>query len=176
MPASKFQTWAEDEANRLMKKYDTNGDGMLTKEELQVFLHKARGSTQLNNNQGFVSKIPKASNNVVHKHSSNSHMKHKKQVQDKGKKSSTKFLDGEMSKLQLSREQMKEIFKNHDSNKDGFLDIKEVTKAFGFLGSILPFNKAHYAMTYADTNHDGLISEFELDKLIDYASKFINKK
>ncbi|XP_023002690.1 uncharacterized protein LOC111496471 isoform X2 [Cucurbita maxima] len=125
MSASKFQTWAEDEANRLMKKYDTNGDGMLTKEELQVFLHKARGSKQLNNNQGFVFKIPKANNNVAHEHSSNSHMKHKKQVQDKG--------------------------------------------------SILPFNKAHYAMAYADTNHDGLISEFELDKLIDYASKFINK-
>ena len=71
---------------------------------------------------------------------------------------------------------MKEIFKYHDSDKNGFLNIRELTKAFAFLGSIVPFEKASYDMAYANANKDGLISEAELDKLIDYAQKIVRKK
>ena len=71
---------------------------------------------------------------------------------------------------------MKEIFRYDDSDKDGFLNLRELTKAFAFLGSIIPFEKASYGMTYADANKNDLISEVELDKLVDYAHKFMKKK
>ena len=175
MSVSILQAWAENEANELMKKYDRNGDGVLTKEELQVFLRDVRGSTQLNN-QGFLSKIPKTNDNGAHKLSSNAHTNPKIQVQGKATNSSTKVFGEKVSNVPLSREQIKKIFKYYDSDKDGFLNRREVTKAFSFLGSINPFYKAQYAMTFADANNDGLISEAELEKLVDYACKIIKKK
>ena len=62
------------------------------------------------------------------------------------------------SKLQFSREQLKEIFRYHDNDKDGFQNLRELTKVFPFLGSIMPFEKDSYGMAYADANKDGLIS------------------
>ncbi|XP_023002692.1 probable calcium-binding protein CML14 [Cucurbita maxima] len=175
MFVSILQVWAENEANELMKKYDRNGDGVLTKKELQIFLRDVRGSTQLNN-QGFLSRIPKTNDNVAHKLSSNAHSNPKMQVQEKATKSSTKVFSENVSDVRLSREQIKKIFKYYDSDKDGFLNITEVTKAFSFLGSINPFYKAQYAISFADANNDGVISEAELEKLIDYACKIIPKK
>ncbi|XP_023530749.1 calmodulin-like protein 1 [Cucurbita pepo subsp. pepo] len=133
---------AKYEASEMMKKYPRNGDDV----QLKSFI--VRDSTQVND-QGKISKIQKDNKNVVLKLSSNTHPK--------------------TFKLQFSREQMKEIFRYHDSDKDGFLNLRELTKAFAFLGSIIPFEKASYGMTYADANKDGLISEAELDKLVDYA-------
>lgn len=75
------------------------------------------------------------------------------------------------TKMRFTREQIKEIFLEHDIDGDGFLSVGEMTKAFGFLGSILPFYKAHYCLAYADQDGDDLISEAELDKLIDYVEK-----
>ena len=46
MFVSKLQAWAKNEANESIKKYDKNGEGILTKEELQSFLRDVRGSTQ----------------------------------------------------------------------------------------------------------------------------------
>lgn len=146
---------AKYEANELMKMYGSEDDGFFI----------ARGSTQVN-------KQP----TVLHKLSSNAHIQSEKQLGSKALKSSTGLLYGKASNMPLSREQMKEIFKSYDSDNDGFLNIWEITKAFGFLGSIIPFYKAHYGLTYADANKDGLISEAELDQLIDYADKVINKK
>lgn len=80
------------------------------------------------------------------------------------------------SRLQLSREDIKEIFREHDIDGDGRLSMNEVMKAFGFLGSILPFYKAHYGMAHADADNDGYIVEDELDKLVDYAEKFQHKR
>ncbi|XP_038886759.1 probable calcium-binding protein CML11 [Benincasa hispida] len=177
MSVSQLQAWAENEANELIKKYDRNGDGVLAKEELQSFLHDTCSSTQLNNTRCVLSRmIPKTNNNLVHKLSSNTHMNQKKQLRDKIQNSSTKALDRKQSNIPPSREQIKEIFKYHDSNKDGFLNIRELTKTFGSLGSVIPFYKAHYAMAYADADKDGLISEVELDELIDYTNKIIKKK
>ncbi|CAK9312585.1 unnamed protein product [Citrullus colocynthis] len=99
-----------------------------------------------------------------------------KKLQDKAHNSSTKVMNRKQSNVTLSREQIKEIFKYHDSDKDGFLNIQELTRAFGSLGSMIPFYKARYGMIYADADKDGLISETELDKLIDYANKIIKKK
>ncbi|CAK9312583.1 unnamed protein product [Citrullus colocynthis] len=77
-----------------------------------------------------------------------------------------------VSKLHFSREEMKEIFREHDIDGDGYLSISELIKAMGFLGHSIPFYKAHYGMAYSDENGDGFISEDELDKLIDYVEKF----
>ena len=132
------------EASEMIKKYTTNGDDVQLKTSSGI----AQGSTQVSN-QGKVPKILKDNKNVGPKLRSNTHLK--------------------TSKLQFSREQMKEIFKYHDSDKDGFLNIRELTKAFAFLGSIIPFEKSSYGITYADANKDGLISKAELDKLIDYS-------
>ena len=160
MSVSNLQAWAENEANELIKKYDKNGDGVLSKEELQFFLRDVRGSTRLKNRE-ILSKVPKTNDNAAHMISSNAH---------------TKVLSEKASDEPLSREQIKKIFKYYDSNKDGFLNKREVTKAFSFLGSINPYYRAQYALDYADANNDGLINEDELDKLIDYASKIIPKK
>ncbi|XP_023538397.1 probable calcium-binding protein CML11 isoform X2 [Cucurbita pepo subsp. pepo] len=124
MSVSILQAWAENEANELMKKYDRNGDGVLTKEELQFFLRDVRGSTQLNN-QGFLSKIPKTNDKGAHKLSSNAHTNPKIQVQGKATNSSTKVFGEKVSNVPLSREQIKKIFKYYDSDKDGFLNRRE---------------------------------------------------
>ncbi|XP_023002890.1 probable calcium-binding protein CML15 [Cucurbita maxima] len=79
------------------------------------------------------------------------------------------------SKLQLTREQIKEIFLEHDIDGDGCLSVSELSKAFNFMGSSLSFHKARHGMALADCDGDGLISEEELDKLVDYFEK-TNKK
>ncbi|XP_022951114.1 uncharacterized protein LOC111454059 [Cucurbita moschata] len=175
MSVSNLQAWAENEANELMKKYDKDGDGMLNNQELQFFFRDVRGSTQLNNRE-ILSKIPKTNDNAAHMLSSNAHSNSKIEIQDKATKSSTKVLSEKASHVPLSREQIKKIFKYYNSDKDGFLNKREVTKAFSFLGSINPYYRAQYALDFADDNNDGLISEDELDKLIDYVSKIIKKK
>ncbi|KGN62525.1 hypothetical protein Csa_022453 [Cucumis sativus] len=81
-----------------------------------------------------------------------------------------------VSKFNFSREEMKEIFREHDIDGDGYLSISELIKAMGFLGHSIPFYKAHYGMAYCDENGDGLISEDELDKLIDYAERFQKRR
>ena len=115
------------------KKCTRNGDNV----QLKAFGDIVLSSTQLNN-QDMVPEILKDNKNVGPKLSSNTHSK--------------------TSKLQFSREQLTEIFRYHDSDKDGFLNLRELTKAFAFLGSIIPFEKASYGMAYADANKDGLIS------------------
>ncbi|XP_023530761.1 calmodulin-like protein 1 [Cucurbita pepo subsp. pepo] len=125
---------AKYEASEMIKKCTRNGDNV----QLKAFSGIARASTQVNN-QGMVSEIFRDNKNVGPKLSSNTQLK--------------------ASTMQFSREQMKKIFKYHDSDKDGFLNLRELTKAFAFLGSIIPFEKASYGMSYADADKDGLISE-----------------
>ena len=108
---------AKYEASEMIKKYPRNGDDI----QLKSFI--ARDSTQVNN-RGKISEILKHNKNVGLKLISNTHPK--------------------TSKLQFSRGQMKEIFRYHDSDKDGFLNLRELTKVFAFLGSIIPFEKASY--------------------------------
>lgn len=76
------------------------------------------------------------------------------------------------SKLKFSREQIKEIFREHDIDGDGALNFHELTQAFSWFGSLLPFYKAHYGLGCADKDGDGYITEDELDRLVDYAMKF----
>ncbi|XP_038885760.1 probable calcium-binding protein CML36 [Benincasa hispida] len=73
--------------------------------------------------------------------------------------------------MHLTREEIREIFTGFDIDGDGFLNKNELTQAFGMVGSYAPLFKAHYAMVHADDDGDGLISESELNKLIDYVEK-----
>ncbi|KGN62517.1 probable calcium-binding protein CML36 [Cucumis sativus] len=87
------------------------------------------------------------------------------------KKPSTSLQD-----MKLTREEIKEIFVGFDIDGDGFLSKNEVIQAFGMMGSCSPIMKAHYAMACADEDGDGRISEPELNKLIDYVQRTINRR
>lgn len=76
----------------------------------------------------------------------------------------------------LSREEIKEIFLEHDMDGDGVLSISDITQAFSFLGNLVPHHKARYGLAYADADGDGVINEDELDKLVDYAMRFHSKR
>ncbi|XP_050946486.1 uncharacterized protein LOC107992099 [Cucumis melo] len=171
MYISKLQaSMAMYEARMFIKHYEKDGDAVQVKG-----FNDVRSSTQIGY-QGIVPKILKSSDDVAHKLSLEAHIQPTQQTGGKGKKSIARALDIKSSNMSFSRQQIKEIFRYHDNNNDGFLNIMELTKAFAFLGSMFPFYKACYGMVYADANADGLISEAELDKLIDYATKIIKKK
>ncbi|KAA0060891.1 putative calcium-binding protein CML36 [Cucumis melo var. makuwa] len=78
--------------------------------------------------------------------------------------------------MKLTREEIKEIFVGFDIDGDGFLSKNEVMQAFGMMGSYSPLLKTHYAMACADEDGDGLISECELNKLIDYVQRTNNRR
>lgn len=71
--------------------------------------------------------------------------------------------------LALTEGQLKSVFSKYDKNKDGLLDKKELKKAFRNLGAIIPGWRADRAISNADDNGDGYISEAELDDLVKYA-------
>ncbi|KAA8537740.1 hypothetical protein F0562_027270 [Nyssa sinensis] len=73
--------------------------------------------------------------------------------------------------LTLNDTQLKNIFKQHDTNKDGQLDKKELKEAFRHLGALIPAYRAGRALCHADYNGDGYISEQELGDLVNYALK-----
>ncbi|XP_021299254.1 probable calcium-binding protein CML10 [Herrania umbratica] len=71
--------------------------------------------------------------------------------------------------LPLSKEQLKEVFRRSDSNKDGRLSKEELKKAFNELGSRVPVFRTLAALHHADENGDGYVSEDELDAVVQYA-------
>ena len=74
--------------------------------------------------------------------------------------------------LNLNEQQLKMIFKEADTNKDGRLGKKDLKGAFERHGAILPGWRARRALYYADQNNDGIISEQEVDVLVKYAAKW----
>ncbi|KAE8648234.1 hypothetical protein Csa_018399 [Cucumis sativus] len=133
---------AKYEASKLMKKYEQNGEGVI----LSAFNDNARGSTQINTNREMATKKLKPNDDVAHKLSSNAQLKSNNQIRGKAQVPIKRVYDTKASNMQFSREQIKEIFQYYDSDRDGFLNIREVTKAFALLGSIFPFNKAYHGM------------------------------
>ncbi|KAM7514211.1 hypothetical protein LguiA_003794 [Lonicera macranthoides] len=77
--------------------------------------------------------------------------------------------DDKGQKLNLTEEQLKMIFREADTNKDGRLDKKELKGAFERLGAIVSGWRAGRALYHADQDKDGFISEQELDDLVKYA-------
>ncbi|XP_022144349.1 calmodulin-like protein 5 [Momordica charantia] len=73
--------------------------------------------------------------------------------------------------IKLLREEVKAIFRAHDINGDGHLSIKELSRAFGSLGALLPLYRAVCGILAADADGDGLITDEELEKVVDYAVK-----
>ncbi|XWS21175.1 hypothetical protein CRYUN_Cryun30bG0032800 [Craigia yunnanensis] len=73
--------------------------------------------------------------------------------------------------LTLNEEQLKVIFKEHDTNGDGRLSKKELSEAFQKLGSRNPGWRVRRSLHHADTNGDGSISLDELEALVKYAVK-----
>ncbi|OMO78982.1 Calcium-binding EF-hand [Corchorus capsularis] len=64
--------------------------------------------------------------------------------------------------IKLTEEQLKKIFKDHDSNKDGRLSKEELSNAFRKMGYHKPGRKVNRAMKHADINKDGVIDQSRL--------------
>ncbi|OMO78948.1 Calcium-binding EF-hand [Corchorus capsularis] len=71
----------------------------------------------------------------------------------------------------ISKQQLRKLFLDCDSNNDGFLTKDEIKKAFQKLGAVIPGYRAWEGMKRADANRDGCVSMDELEDLIDYANK-----
>lgn len=69
----------------------------------------------------------------------------------------------------FSKEQLKELFRGFDYDKDGRLSKEELKQAFNSLGSRVPAFRTLAALQHADENGDGFISEEELEALVQYA-------
>ncbi|RVW40544.1 hypothetical protein CK203_081447 [Vitis vinifera] len=72
----------------------------------------------------------------------------------------------------LTEEQIRGIFRKYDRNGDRRLSKAELKEAFKHLGSHFPWWRASRALSRADANKDGYISEEELTSLVNYALKF----
>ncbi|KAE8100659.1 hypothetical protein FH972_018534 [Carpinus fangiana] len=71
----------------------------------------------------------------------------------------------------LNEEQLREIFRQHDVNRDGLLSKAELKSAFKSLGALIPSLRAFLGLRQADANGDGFIGEEELNGLVKYASQ-----
>ena len=68
-------------------------------------------------------------------------------------------------------EQLTNVFRSYDSNKDGQLSRDELRAAFKYLGSHCSYIRTGRAFNHADGDNDGFInlSNFELSDLVSYA-------
>ncbi|KGN62524.1 calcium-binding protein [Cucumis sativus] len=140
---------SEQEASNLIKKYDKNGDSILTKDELTALIIEQAASH------------------------------HHQQIKPQKVEPKVNIPDEKAScgpyKMRLSKDEMREIFLEHDIDGDGYLTRSELVKAFNMCGSFNSFSKANYALNLADANGDGFICLDELDKVLEYADRVINK-
>lgn len=139
---------SEQEANTLIKKYDKNGDSILTKDELTALIMEQAASH---------------------------HHQQVKPQKVEPKKVPDEKASGGPYKMRLSRDEMREIFLEHDIDGDGYLTRSELIKAFNMCGSLNSFSKANYALNLADADGDNYISMDELEKVLDYADRVINR-
>ncbi|KAH7523613.1 hypothetical protein FEM48_Zijuj06G0030500 [Ziziphus jujuba var. spinosa] len=72
----------------------------------------------------------------------------------------------------ITDEQLKTIFLQHDVDNDGRLSREELTKAFKFLGSSFPGWRAIRCLRHVDSNGDGVINLDEVAQVVAYAKKF----
>ncbi|KAE8713416.1 BRI1 kinase inhibitor 1 [Hibiscus syriacus] len=73
--------------------------------------------------------------------------------------------------LTLNEEQLKALFKEHDTDGDGRLSKEELLKAFRVLGSRNPSWRVRRSLSHADGDRDGSINLEELDELVKYVVK-----
>ncbi|EXC19757.1 putative calcium-binding protein CML27 [Morus notabilis] len=76
-----------------------------------------------------------------------------------------------VAKAPYNEEQLKDVFKKHDTNKDGLLSREELTKAFSSLGSFFPSWRASRALSHVDKNRDGFVDENEFSDLVRYVAQ-----
>ncbi|KAJ0026063.1 hypothetical protein Pint_08787 [Pistacia integerrima] len=76
-----------------------------------------------------------------------------------------------VEKRPYTKEELNNVFWQHDKNRDCRLSRKELRGAFKELGAIFPLFRANRALRHADDNGDGYISEDEMEKLVNYADR-----
>ncbi|KAJ4842845.1 hypothetical protein Tsubulata_045052 [Turnera subulata] len=80
--------------------------------------------------------------------------------------------DTKAGEVSLVEEQLKNIFKQFDTDHNGRLSKDELREAFRYLGAFLPGYRANRGLSYADANGDGEVDlKLELDDLVSYAFK-----
>ncbi|XP_059635379.1 probable calcium-binding protein CML26 [Cornus florida] len=154
---------SEEQIKGLLKRYDTNRDGKLSREELKsafksLGLHfsgcRARRALRHAdaNEDGFVSE--EELNELVRLPQWTSYgctIPHR--------------LSKEKAKC-LYAEPIKGLLKRYDTNQDGKLSREELKVAFKSLGLRFSGRRARRALCHADANADGSISEEEMNELV----------
>lgn len=72
------------------------------------------------------------------------------------------------SEYGYSEKQLREIFKEMDTNEDGGLGLYELKNALRRLDAEMPVHLAFKALCYADQNGDGKLGQDEIDQFIKY--------
>ncbi|XP_042964575.1 calmodulin-4-like [Carya illinoinensis] len=136
---SKGGPLTEEQLLEILKKYDVNHDGGLSKEELKAAF------------QSLGARLPGwRANRALHHVDTNG--------------DGLMFREAP-----LTSNQLRAIVKKYDANNDGGLYKEELKDAFCALGAHLPGWRAGLALHHADANRDGLIREEELSTLLKYA-------
>ncbi|XP_049386493.1 calmodulin-like protein 2 [Solanum stenotomum] len=145
---------SDEQLTKVIKKYDSNGNNYLNKEDLKELFR------QLGSN------APRwRAARAIHHADKNGD----------GRIDMTAELDQLVKNIirctcghvPLTEVQLTNIFKKCDFNGDGYLTKEDLTEAFRQLGSTFPGYRAGRALHRADKNGDGLIDKKELDKLVE---------
>nr|XP_023905781.1 calmodulin-like protein 3 [Quercus suber]POF19298.1 putative calcium-binding protein cml10 [Quercus suber] len=139
----------EDQLRNIFKKFDTNNDNMLSREELKKAFDYLGSLIP-----GF-----RADRGLHHADANKDGYVNEREMDELVKYAvRVGFTD-----------QLRNIFKKFDTNNDNMLSREELKKAFDYLGSLIPGFRADRGLHHADANKDGYVNEREMDELVKYA-------
>ncbi|KAK6278232.1 hypothetical protein POUND7_018555 [Theobroma cacao] len=179
---------SEEQLRGLLKRYDSNGDGRLSKNELKTAFRSLglrfsswRAGRALRhadaNGDGFIS--DEEINELVRYATTRwGSMTSKdasvpKSIDKSCPRAPWQPVSTDIKRVGVvvTEDQVRGIFNRFDANKDGRLSKQELKDAFASLGSRMPGFRAWLALQHADANGDGYISEDEFEKLVKYTLK-----
>lgn len=127
--------------NKFLKKFDTNGDNKITKQEFDDSMLQRFKKMDVDNNSVITKEEFKNNSRAMHK----GYKKNKMDTDNNGLVSKKAFLEAKHKWAERK-------FSKLDKNNDGFLSGKERTS------EMLKFKKPRHYFSKIDKNNDGLIS------------------